>query len=48
MADAETPATGGTLEKALVEEQRRGSVLFGDEAKRKASVATLTANIGGE
>ena len=44
MADTAVPDN----EKHVVEEPRRGSVLFQDEAKRKASVATLTANIGGE
>jgi hypothetical protein len=35
-------------EKLPVGEGRRGSVLFADESKRRASVAQLTANTSGE
>ena len=42
-----TPDTGVTL-KEKIAEGRRGSTLWNDDAKRRASVAQLTSNEAGE
>lgn len=44
-ADAREPTTETSEHVA---ESRRGSFLFADESKRKASIAQLTANTTGE
>jgi hypothetical protein len=48
MADDKDQTTEPSGLKEHLQEARRGSLLFTDESKRRASVALLTSNTTGE